>query len=109
MCCLGRFQVANSKISCVSWSNYHKSVLASSDYEGTVSVWDAAAGSRLRVLQEHEKRCWSVDFNRVDSQLLASGSDDSRVKIWSLCSEHSVATLEAKANVCCVKFNPFSR
>ena len=106
--------IAGSKISCVSWSCYHKSILASSDYEGTVSVWDAAGGggsggARLRVLQEHEKRCWSVDFNRVDSHLLASGSDDSRVKIWSLNSEHSVATLEAKANVCCVKFNPFSR
>jgi E3 ubiquitin-protein ligase RFWD2 len=45
----------------------------------------------------------------MDSHLMASGSDDSRVKIWSLNAEHSVATLEAKANVCCVKFNPYSR
>ena len=101
--------VANSKISCISWSSYHKSVLCSSDYEGNVSIWDASVASRMRVFQEHEKRCWSVDFNRVDSHLIASGSDDSRVKIWSLNSEHSVATLEAKANVCCVKFNPESR
>jgi len=101
--------VANSKISCVAWSSYHKSVLCSSDYEGNVSIWDSSVGTRLRVFQEHEKRCWSVDFNRVDSHLIASGSDDSRVKIWSLNSEHSVATLEAKANVCCVKFNPQSR
>jgi len=101
--------VASSKISCVAWSSYHKSVLCSSDYEGNVSVWDSSVGTRLRVFQEHEKRCWSVDFNRVDSHLMASGSDDSRVKIWSLNSEHSVATLEAKANVCCVKFNPHSR
>lgn len=101
--------VAGSKISCISWSSYHKSVLCSSDYEGSVSVWDASVGTRLRVFQEHEKRCWSVDFNRMDSHLMASGSDDSRVKIWSLNAEHSVATLEAKANVCCVKFNPYSR
>ena len=100
---------AGSKISCVSWSSYHKSLLCSSDYEGNVSVWDAAVGTRVRVFQEHEKRCWSVDFNRVDSHLVASGSDDSRVKLWSVNSEHSVATLEARANVCCVKFNPLSR
>lgn len=50
----------------------------------------------------------SVDFNEVDTKLLASGSDDARVKLWSLDCEHSVATLEAKANVCCVKFNPKS-
>ncbi|KAF9412209.1 hypothetical protein HW555_009232 [Spodoptera exigua] len=53
------------KISCVSWNAYHKNVLASSDYEGTVSL-------------------------------------------WALNAERSVATLEAKFNVCCVRFNPRS-
>lgn len=28
--------------------------------------------------QEHEKRCWSVDFNLMDPKLLASGSDDAK-------------------------------
>ncbi|XP_047518888.1 E3 ubiquitin-protein ligase COP1-like [Pieris napi] len=96
------------KISCVSWNAYHKNVLASSDYEGTVAVWDAATGLRTRALQEHDKRCWSVHFNRADVRLLASGSDDARVKLWSLNAERSVATLEAKFNVCCVRFNPNS-
>lgn len=101
--------VCNSKISCISWSSYHKGMLASSDYEGTVTVWDAFTGQRVRLFQEHEKRCWSVDFNRVDTKLIASGSDDARVKLWSTSMEHSITSLEAKANVCCVKFNPDSR
>ncbi|XP_053623122.1 E3 ubiquitin-protein ligase COP1-like isoform X2 [Plodia interpunctella] len=96
------------KISCVSWNAYHKNVIASSDYEGTVSVWDAGTGQRTRALQEHDKRCWSVHFNRADVRLLASGSDDARVKLWALNAERSVATLEAKFNVCCVRFNPRS-
>ena len=100
--------VSSSKISCVSWNSFHKGMLASSDYEGTVTVWDAATGQRTKAFQEHEKRCWSVDFNDVDTRLIASGSDDARVKLWSLNNDHSVASLEAKANVCCVKFNPRS-
>ncbi|XP_011303005.1 E3 ubiquitin-protein ligase RFWD2 [Fopius arisanus] len=100
--------VSSSKISCVSWNSYHKGMLVSSDYEGTVTVWDAATGQRTKAFQEHEKRCWSVDFNDVDTRLIASGSDDARVKLWSLNIDHSVASLEAKANVCCVKFNPRS-
>ncbi|RWS28591.1 E3 ubiquitin-protein ligase RFWD2-like isoform X1 [Leptotrombidium deliense] len=99
----------NSKISCVSWSSYFKSMMASSDYEGTVTVWDAFTNQKMRVFQEHEKRCWSVDFNKVDTKLISSGSDDAKVKLWSTDQEHSVTTLEAKANVCCVKFNPTSR
>lgn len=100
--------VSNSKISCVSWNSYNKGTLASSDYEGTVTIWDASSGQRTKTFQEHEKRCWSVDFNEVDTRLIASGSDDARVKLYSLNVEHSIATLEAKANVCCVKFNPKS-
>ena len=98
--------VCSSKISCISWSSFHKSTLASSDYEGTVIVWDSATNTKSTVWQEHEKRCWSVDFNLVDTKLIASGSDDARVKLWSTNMSHSVASLEAKANVCCVKFNP---
>ncbi|XP_058790586.1 E3 ubiquitin-protein ligase COP1-like [Phymastichus coffea] len=99
---------SSSKISCVSWNSYHKGILASSDYEGTVTIWDAITGQRTKVFHEHEKRCWSIDFNNVDTRLIASGSDDARVKLWSLNVDHSVASLEAKANVCCVKFNPRS-
>jgi len=100
--------VCSSKISCISWSSFHKGMLASSDYEGTVIVWDSATNTKNTVWQEHEKRCWSVDFNLVDTKLIASGSDDARVKLWSTNMSHSVASLEAKANVCCVKFNPSS-
>jgi len=100
--------VCSSKISCISWSAFHKSTLASSDYEGTVIVWDTVTGQKTYVFQEHEKRCWSVDFNQIDTKLIASGSDDARVKLWTVNSPHSVASLEAKANVCCVKFNPGS-
>ncbi|CAG0899502.1 unnamed protein product [Darwinula stevensoni] len=99
----------SSKISCISWSSYYKGLLASSDYEGNVVVWDAFTGQKLNIFQEHEKRCWSVDFNHVDTKLIASGSDDSRVKLWATNLEHSVSTIEAKANVCSVKFNPDSR
>ena len=48
-------------------------------------------------------RCWSVDFNSVDTKLLASGSDDARVKLWSANINHSVASLEAK--VCFILSN----
>ena len=46
-------------------------------------------------LQEHDKRCWCVDFNKMNPHLLASGSDDSKVKIWSSRSSRSVLNIEA--------------
>lgn len=97
---------SKNKISCLSWNNENK--IAASDYIGGVNIWDVNTGTQIIALQEHKKRCWSVDFNEVDTRIMASGSDDGTVKLWSLNQDHSVATLETRANVCCVKFNPTS-
>lgn len=43
--------VCGSKISCVSWSSFHKSTLASSDYDCTVVVWDASTAQKIRMYQ----------------------------------------------------------
>uniref|UniRef100_A0A0M3IIP0 WD_REPEATS_REGION domain-containing protein n=1 Tax=Ascaris lumbricoides TaxID=6252 RepID=A0A0M3IIP0_ASCLU len=40
---------------------------------------------------------------------MASGSDDAKVKLWSLLSDRSVGSIDAKVNVCCVYFSPTSR
>lgn len=100
--------ISSSKISCISWNYYMRNILASSDYEGAVHIWDINAGQSTKSFHEHEKRCWSVDFNEIDTGLLVSGSDDGKVKLWSMSDPNSIATLETKANVCCVKFNPKS-
>ncbi|KAI8845211.1 WD40-repeat-containing domain protein [Chytriomyces cf. hyalinus JEL632] len=97
-----------SKISCLSWNSHFKAHLAASDYEGIVTLWDSTSGRAIQEFEEHEKRVWSVDFNTSDPLLLASGSDDCKVKIWSANQRGSVQTIESKANICSVKWNPVS-
>ncbi|EDQ88328.1 uncharacterized protein MONBRDRAFT_26379 [Monosiga brevicollis MX1] len=95
-----------SKISCLAWNPVQGHQLASSDNHGSVRVWDVNAGTPITVFQEHERRVWSVDVNRQNPVLLASGSDDRQVKIWSTrIPQHSVYTMTGPANVCCVRFN----
>ena len=83
--------LCGSKISSLSYNSYRKNELASSDYEGTVTLWDASTCVKVRVFQEHEKRCWSVDFNMIDPKLLASGSDDSKGAQISLFVRYSIS------------------
>lgn len=101
--------ICNSKISNISWNPYIKNMLASSDYDGTVQLWDTAAAKGTRTFKEHEKRCWTVQFNNVDPHLMASGSDDGRVKLWCVNSPQSVGTIDARVNVCAVYFSPKNR
>ena len=100
--------VTRSKLSCLTWNKYMSSHLASSDYEGVVTVWDVNTSGMVQEYEAHAKRIWSVDFCGADPSLLASGSDDCTVKLWSTRAQASVAQLDLKANVCAVKWRPGS-
>ncbi|KAK9284789.1 hypothetical protein L1049_023966 [Liquidambar formosana] len=97
-----------SKLSCLSWNKYAKNHIASSDYEGIVTIWDVNTRQSTMEYEEHEKRAWSVDFSRTEPSMLVSGSDDCKVKVWCMKQESSVLNIDMKANICCVKYNPGS-
>jgi WD40 repeat protein len=63
--------------SCLCWNPFIKSQIASSDYDGIVSLWDANTGESSHRLIEHTKRIWSIDFSPSSASVIASGSDDS--------------------------------
>ncbi|KAJ8428030.1 hypothetical protein Cgig2_027636 [Carnegiea gigantea] len=97
-----------SKLSCLSWNKYTKHYIASSDYDGIVTVWDITTRQSVREYEEHEKRAWSVDFSRTEPSLLLSGGDDCKVKVWCTKQEDSVLNINMNANICSVKCNPGS-
>eukprot|EP00742_Colponemidia_sp_Colp-10_P010944 GILJ01012084.1.p1 GENE.GILJ01012084.1~~GILJ01012084.1.p1 ORF type:complete len:785 (-),score=100.78 GILJ01012084.1:150-2504(-) len=98
--------LSQSKLSCLSWNPSVKAHIASSDYDGAVTVWDVGTGQTVVAFREHERRVWSVDYFPADSARIVSGSDDCRVKVWSVNQQKSVATIETRANVCCVRAAP---
>lgn len=50
---------------------------------GVVTLWDVESRSMVREYEAHSRRIWSIDSCGADPTLLASGSDDCRVKLWS--------------------------
>ncbi|XWS28004.1 hypothetical protein CRYUN_Cryun25bG0029000 [Craigia yunnanensis] len=95
---------SRSKLSSICWNSYIKSQIASSNFEGVVQLWDVTRSQVLTEMREHEKRVWSIDFSSADPTILASGSDDGSVKLWSINQGASICTIKTKANVCCVQF-----
>ncbi|XP_023535054.1 protein SPA1-RELATED 4-like isoform X1 [Cucurbita pepo subsp. pepo] len=95
---------SRSKLSSVCWNRYIKSQIASSNFEGVVQVWDVTRSQVVTEMGEHERRVWSIDFSSADPTILASGSDDGSVKLWSINQGSSIGTIRTKANVCCVQF-----
>ncbi|KAJ8528380.1 hypothetical protein K7X08_022072 [Anisodus acutangulus] len=91
-----------SKLSCLSWNKYTKNHIASSDYDGIVTVWDVNTRQSMR--NEHGV----LIFSRTEPSMLVSGSDDCKVKVWCTKQEASVLNIDMKANICCVKYNPGS-
>jgi hypothetical protein len=73
-----------SKLSSLCWNSYIKSQIASSNFDGVVQIWDVARSQLVTEMKEHKKRVWSIDISSADPTLLASGSDDGTVKLWSI-------------------------
>ncbi len=40
-----------AKLSCISWNPYLRNYLASSDYDGFVTIWDMATAQKVRTFQ----------------------------------------------------------
>ncbi|RID80484.1 hypothetical protein BRARA_A03144 [Brassica rapa] len=95
---------SRSRLSSVCWNSYIKSQIASSNFEGVVQIWDVARSQLVTEMKEHKKRVWSIDISSADPTLLASGSDDGTVKLWSINQGVSIGTIKTKANICCVQF-----
>lgn len=95
-----------SKISSLSWNPYLNGQIAAADYEGLVTIWDVQTGQFILPLEEHERRAWTVHFNPRDPYKLASGSDDTTVRIWSTRQRRSLMTIDGRANVCSVQWHP---
>ncbi|KAK6133270.1 hypothetical protein DH2020_033031 [Rehmannia glutinosa] len=89
-----------SKLSCLSWNKYIKNHIASSDYEGIVTVWDVTTrqvGSAdhhihyydlrktnqpLHIFSGHRKAVSYVKF--LSNNELASASTDSTLRLWDV-------------------------
>ncbi|KAG9196673.1 putative U3 small nucleolar RNA-associated protein 13 [Alternaria panax] len=82
------------------------SLFASASQDRTVKIYSAAEGEAIGVLRGHKRGVWSVKFAPKDSQapnsgnkgLIATGSGDKTVKIWSLADYSCLLTLEGHSN-----------
>ena len=67
----------------VDFSNDGK-YIASGNYDGTISIWNAATGESIHgALGKHGEHVYSVAFS-PNSRYIASGSSDRTVRIWDV-------------------------
>lgn len=82
------------------------SLFASASQDRTVKIYSAAEGEAIGVLRGHRRGVWTVKFAPKESQvpnsgskgLIATGSGDKTVKIWSLSDYSCLLTLEGHSN-----------
>ncbi|KAJ4370566.1 U3 small nucleolar RNA-associated protein 13 [Neocucurbitaria cava] len=82
------------------------SLFASASQDRTVKIYSATEGEAIGVLRGHRRGVWTVKFAPKDSQvpnsgnkgLIATGSGDKTVKIWSLADYSCLLTLEGHSN-----------
>jgi U3 small nucleolar RNA-associated protein 13 len=81
-------------------------LFASASQDRTVKIYSATEGEAIGVLRGHKRGVWTVKFAPKNSQvpnsgsrgLIATGSGDKTVKIWSLADYSCLLTLEGHSN-----------
>ncbi|KAF1965039.1 WD40 repeat-like protein [Bimuria novae-zelandiae CBS 107.79] len=81
-------------------------LFASASQDRTVKIYSASEGEAVGVLRGHRRGVWTVKFQRKESHasvsggkgLIATGSADKTVKVWSLADYSCVLTLEGHSN-----------
>jgi WD40 repeat protein len=66
-------------------------LLASVSIDGTVRLWEMAAGNHQSVLKDHENAWLSVAFS-PDGKTLATGAINESIKLWDLRTKKIVRT-----------------
>ncbi|TXG53513.1 hypothetical protein EZV62_022682 [Acer yangbiense] len=107
LCCKALIDLSISA-SVIAIQVFTKSQIASSDYEGIVTVLDATTSQNVMEYEEHEKRASSVDFSCSEPAMLVSGSDDckflqSTVLLFSLVTCKAVIDLSLSACVTAIQ------
>jgi U3 small nucleolar RNA-associated protein 13 len=91
--------------------NSSSTLFASASQDRTVKIWSAEDGSVVGILRGHKRGVWSVRFAPKDAPvissesrsstnrgLIATGSGDKTVKLWSLSDYSCLLTFEGHTN-----------
>lgn len=91
--------------------NPSSTLFASASQDRTVKIWSIEDGSVVGILRGHRRGVWSVRFSPQDTPvissqaksstnrgLIATGSGDKTVKIWSLSDYSCLLTFEGHTN-----------
>ena len=103
------YRGSKDPVRALAWSNDGKWIASTAGNE--IHIWDPNTGKLKTSLKGHEKAVSTLAFH-PDGHILASGSDDTSVRLWDIDKSLEIANLNSdfdkknKSQIYCVTFSP---
>ena len=88
----------------MKWSSDDKRI-ATSSFDSTAKVWDAATGEQLLTFASHTDIVWDVAYS-PDGGRIASGDEAGVVKVWDADTGMEVMSFKVPGAVIAVNWSP---
>ncbi|KAJ1562015.1 Eukaryotic translation initiation factor 3 subunit I, partial [Cladochytrium tenue] len=63
-----------SKVTVATWGNLNKTIITGHE-DGSISIWDAESGSRLKSVKNHAKAITDIQFHKDKSHFITASKD----------------------------------
>ena len=68
-------------------------------FGGTVHMWDLATKKEMAKLQGHLTKCTCLNSDSMGGNILVTGSEDTKAKVWDLRSQKCILTFREHTGI----------
>jgi periodic tryptophan protein 1 len=88
---------------------FNNSILCSSSADSKILFWDLTSGKSFNSIIEHKDKVQAVKWNKIEDNVLLSGSYDKTIKLFDVRDKNSSTTIKISSDIESMEWSPLNK